>query len=168
MFHVERIFKKAILILAVAIAVCSCITQKGTVSVGEYVLVPHGKVTLGHDEGLTAFIFENNQRKRPFVQFVSDKYGVGVYQDVQYTVDLDGRRFTVYVYENDELNKYFDMTQFISTMNETDQNIVGSNAKFIGLSMTDENNQDCLADGSLYKTIATNYLNNLKYEFYSL
>jgi hypothetical protein len=145
----------------------SCITQRGTVSVGEYVLVPHGKTTLGNEQGLTAFIFENNQRKRPFVQFVSDKYGVGVYEDVQYSVDLESRRFTVYVYENDELNKYFDMTQFISTMGETQQNIIGSNARFIGLSITDDHNQDCLADGSLYKNIATTYLTNLKHEFYN-
>ncbi len=172
MFHVERkvksLFQKVVLFLMAIMLSTSCITQRGTVSIDEYILMPNGKPALGHKEGLTAFIFENNQRKRPFVQFVADKYGVGVYQDVEYNVDIDGRRFKVFVYENAELEKYFDMTQFITTMTEVEQNIVGSNAKFIGISMVDDQNQDCLADNSLYRNIAIKYLTNLKNEFYNL
>lgn len=170
-FHVERLlktFSRRGFLLLMAILAISCITQRGTVAIDQYVLVPNGKQTLGHDEGLTAFIFENNQRKRPFAQFVADEYGVGVYQDVEYNVDIDGRRFKVFVYENAELEKYFDMTQFITTMTEVEQNIVGSNAKFIGLSMVDDHNQDCLSDNSLYNNIAIKYLTNLKNEFYNL
>jgi hypothetical protein len=171
-FHVERILKtfsrRGFLLFMVVMLASSCVTQRGTVAIDEYALLPNGKQTLGHDEGLTAFIFENNQRKRPFVQFVADKYGVGAYQDVEYNVDLEGHRFKVYVYENAELQKYFDMTQFIATMTEVEENIVGSNAKFIGLSMVDDYNRDCLSDASLYKNIAIKYLTNLKNEFYNL
>ncbi|WP_143090395.1 hypothetical protein [Flavobacterium akiainvivens] len=169
----ERILKtlswKGFLVfLVVALCSASCITQRGNLQIVDYTLLPNGKQTLGHDEGLTAFIFENNPRKRPFVQFLADKYGIGTYEDVQYNVDLDGHTFTVYLYDTAELNKYFDMSQFMVTQNETDANIVGSTAKFLGLSIVDDYNQDCLLSNSLYQNIAVKYLLNLKNEYYNL
>jgi hypothetical protein len=172
-FHVERFLKtfairRLLLLAIVSILAVSCITQRRTVNIGEYVLLPNGLQTLGHDEGLTAFVFENNPQKPVFAQFVADKYGVGSYEEVSYKVDIDNRRFTVFVYDTALLNKYFDMSQFMVSTIETEPNIVGSAAPFIGLSIVDEHNQDCLTDASLYKNIAITYLTNLKNEYYNL
>jgi hypothetical protein len=173
LFHVEPILKTLfnrgfLVFITVAFLATSCITQRHTVEIQNYILLQKGKVVLGHPEGLTAFMFENSPRKIPFSQFVADKYQLPKYNDIEYTVDVDGNRFKVYVYENAEIEKYFDTSEFMVTKQENEANIKGSTAKFIALSMTDANNQDCLAENSLFKNIATKYLVQLKDEYNNL
>lgn len=143
----------------------SCITPRHTVEINEYILVPNGKPVLGHNNGLTAYVFENNQRKIPFQQFVGDKYKLGSYIDIDYYVTIEGTRFKVYIYENAELEKYFDVSQFMVSNVETDANVIGSKANFIAVSILDDHNNDALADTSLYQNIVINYLKNLVKEY---
>ncbi|MES2484564.1 MAG: hypothetical protein V4581_01250 [Bacteroidota bacterium] len=166
--YIKTLFKKGFLVFLVAITFASCIRPQHTVEIQDYVLMPNGKEVLGRDKGLTAFIFENNPRKIPFVQFIANKYNVGTYVDVSYDVDLDGHRFKVFVYENAELEKYFDMSQFMVTKAETEINIVGSTARFLGMSVINDYNEDCLDDNSLYKNITIAYLKNLTDEYNKL
>ena len=173
MFHVEQIkiktlFRKGFLVFLIIIVFTSCSTTRHSVEIQDYVLLPNGKEILGKEKGLNAFIFENNPRKIPFVQFAANKYGVGKYTDVSYWVTVDEYRFRVFVYDTDELQKYFDMGQFMVTKQETTQNIVGSTEKFIGLSMTTDANEDCLDQHSLFNKIAINYLKSLKDEYNNL
>jgi len=170
LFHVEPILKTLfnrgfLVFIMVALLSTSCITQRHTVEIENYILLEKGKVVLGHPDGLTAFMFENNPRKIPFNQFVADKYQLPKYVDVEYNIDIDGNRFKVYVYEYAEIEKYFDISDFMVTKQENEQNIKGTTAKFIALSMTDANNQDCLVENSLFKNIATKYLVQLKEEY---
>jgi hypothetical protein len=150
--------------LAMTLAI-SCITPRHTVEINSYVLMENGKEVLGKEKGLTAFIFENNQKKEPFVQFIANKYNIGTYTDVSYWVTVDGHKLKVFLYENAELEKYFDVSQFMVSNVETDANIVGSKAKFLAMSVISESNEDCLADNSLYKNITINYLEALKDEY---
>lgn len=145
--------------------VSSCITPRHTVEINDYILLPNGKQVLGREQGLTAFIFENNQRKMPFAQYVADKYKVGNYTDVAYWVTVDGHKLKVMVYENAELEKYFDTSMFMVSTVEPDANIVGSKANFIAISVINSTNDDCLADGSLYQNITIQYLRELKNEY---
>lgn len=172
MFHVEpnikTLFKKGFLVFLVIMSFASCIRPQHTVEIQNYVLMPNGKEILGRSKGLTAYIFENNRRKIPFVQFVANKYDVGTYVDVSYDVEVDGHRFKVFVYENAELEKYFDMSQFMVTKAETEVNIVGSTANFLGVSVINDYNEDCLEDNSLYKNIIIDYLKNLTDEYNNL
>lgn len=188
MFHVERFqfqsklnevkkslnkikglfLKQALLVFITALTLTGCGTARHMVEIEDYVLVGGGKKVLGKEEGLTTFIFENNPRKIPFVQFVADKYGVGSYRDVTYWTDFDGHRFKVLLYDYDELQKYFDMGQFMVTKQETDANVVGSKEQFIGLSVINNANEDCLAENSLFKQIAIKYLKELKEEYNNL
>jgi hypothetical protein len=161
-------FKHALLVFIGALLLSSCVTARHGVEIEDYVLVEGGKNILGKQEGLTAFIFENNPRKIPFVQFAADKYGVGSYKDVTYWVDYEGHRFKVLVYDYDDLNKYFDMGQFMVTKQETDVNVVGSKEHFIGLSIINNSNEDCLNDSSLFKQVAIEYLKKLKDEYNNL
>ena len=173
LFHVERIikalfYKGFLVFIVVALFLSSCIKPQHTIEIQDYTLLSNGKPIVGNTTGLTAFMFENNPRKIPFNQFVVDKYQLGSYNDVEYFVDIDGARFKVYLYENAELEKYFVLSDFMVTKQENEANIKGSTVMFIGLSMTDANNNDCLADNSLYRNIATNYLKKLKDEFNNL
>jgi len=144
----------------------SCSTPRQAIDVSDYILMPHGKEVLGN-KGLTAFIFENNPRKIPFNQFVAQKYELGTYADVEYWVTIDGNKFKVMVYENAELEKYFDTTTFIAANVEPDSAIVGSRAKFLAISVINSYNEDCLADNSLYKNTIITYLRDLKKEYYN-
>lgn len=171
MFHVKRnvktlIFKGFLLFIIVIIPV-SCITPRHMVEIQEYILLPDGKKVLGKEQGLTAFIFENKQSKMPFVQFIGQKYGIGNYVEVEYWVTLDGHKLKVMVYDNAELEKYFDTSAFMVSNFETEANIRGSKAKFLAISVTNSYNEDCLADGSLYQNIVVNYLRQLRNEYYN-
>lgn len=171
MFHVKPISKTLVskgffVFLLINLLFAGCGTQRQFVDVSDYVLMPNGKPILGHD-GLTAFIFENNPRKKPFQQFLADKYNIGNYRDIEYWVTIDGMRFKVMLYENSELEKYFDTTDFIAANVDNEVNVVGTTAKFIALSIINEYNEDCLAEGSLYQNIVIKYLRNLKKEYYN-
>jgi hypothetical protein len=169
MFHVKRFQKILISIAFAMIFACaffaSCIAPRHTVEINEYILIPNGKQVLGHDKGLTAYIFENNQRKIPFNQYVGDKYRSGSYSDIEYSVTLQGTRFKVYIYENAEVEKYFDIGQFMVSNVEADTNIMGSKARFIAVSVIDDYNNDALSEQSLYRNIVINYLRNLVKEY---
>lgn len=169
MFHVKHttktLFRRGFLLFFMLAFATSCITQRRTVEITDYILLNNGKEILGREQGLTAFMFENNPRNIPFQQFLADKYNVGSYRDVSYWVTVEGSRYKVFLYENAEVEKYFDTSEYIVTNAETDANIRGSMAKFICLSMINESNDDCLADDSLFQNIAVNYLKRLKDEY---
>ncbi|MGV3461682.1 MAG: hypothetical protein ACO1N9_14635 [Flavobacterium sp.] len=143
----------------------SCITPRHTIEINEYILMPNGKQVLGHEKGLTAYIFENNQRKIPFQEFIGDKYKLGSYSEIEYNIDLEGTRFKVYIYENAELEKYFDVSQFMVSNVEPESTIVGSKARFIAISVLDDHNNDAVSETSLYHNIVINYLRNLVKEY---
>jgi len=174
MFHVERfskiktLFNKGFLVFIAATLFTCCIQPRHTIEINDYVLVSGGKKVLGREQGLTAFIFENNPRKMPFVQFAADKYGVGSYKDVNYWVTYEGHKLKVLLYDLDELQKYFDMGQFMVTSHTTDVNVIGSKEHFIGLSVINESNEDCLDDSSLFKQVTLKYLKELKDEYNNL
>ncbi|MEL1246063.1 hypothetical protein AAEO56_17450 [Flavobacterium sp. DGU11] len=162
---IKTLFCKGLFVLLILMLSTSCITPRHTVEINSYVLMENGKEILGKEKGLIAFIFENNQRKMPFAQFVAYKYNLGTYTDVSYWVTVDGYRLKVFLYENAELEKYFDISQFMVSNVETEANIVGSKAKFLAMSVISESNEDCLADNSLYKNITIKYLEALKDEY---
>jgi len=172
MFHVELNFKslfyRGFLVFILLAMVSSCIRLQHSVEIEDYVLLQNGKEILGKQKGLTAFLFEGNQTKIPFQQFIDDKYSVGSYNDISYNITLQDYSFKVYVYEYAEIEKYFDVSQFMTTMNETDANIKGSTVKFIALSIVNNANEDCLEENSLYQQIAIKYLKSLKDEYYNL
>jgi hypothetical protein len=157
MFHVERNIKtlllKGFFVLSVSLLFSGCITPRHTVEIDDYILLQEGKEILGRDTGLTCFMFE--------------KYRLGATEEISYNIVLDEKRFKVFLYTNDELMKYFDLSQFMVSNVETEVNRVGSSANFIGLSVIDESNNDCLAASSLYQNLVIKYLKELKYEFNS-
>ena len=170
MFHVERfkistILKVVFVVFFLMMIPVSCVAPRATVQIADYTLLRGGKEILGKKEGLVAFVFENNQRKIPFVQFIANKYSLGKYYEVEYWVTIEGTKFKVYLYENAEIEKYFDTSAFTISNVEPDSAIVGSKANFLALSMVSESNEDCLAHGSLYQNIAIEYLLNLKREY---
>lgn len=168
MFHVERYIKtlavKGFLLFFISIVCIGCGINQPTVQINDYILMENGKEILDKERGLTAFIFENDQRKMPFVYYLADKYNICSYNDVSYWVTIEGQRFKVYLYDNAELEKYFVTSQFMVTNVETEATKV-SNVKFIALSMISDSNEDVLSDKSLFQGIAIKYLKDLKNEF---
>ncbi|MGQ2983679.1 hypothetical protein [Flavobacterium sp.] len=161
---IKTLSSKGFLVFLILILAVSCITPRHTVEINNFVLMDNGKEVLGREKGLTAFVFENNQSKMPFAQFLATKYNLGNYTDIAYWVTVDGHRLKVMLYTNDELEKYFDVSQFMVTNAETEVNTL-TKARFLALSVISEMNEDCLEDNSLYKNITIKYLERLKDEF---
>lgn len=171
MFHVKPSVKtltvKGFLLFLMLIFVpVGCATQRGSIPIDDYVLIPGGKEVLGKKEGLNAFVFENDQTKMPFSQFIGFKYNLPTYTEVEYWVTVDGHKLKVMIYENEELNKYFDMSVFMVRNVETEMNVRGTKANFIAVSVINDANEDCLADSSLYQSLVIKYLKDLKNEYY--
>lgn len=172
MFHVKQFFsdsiiKRIFLLIMFFLLPLSCVTPRQTIQISDYILLENGKKILGN-EGLTAFVFENNPRKIPFNQFLVNKFNLPKYIDVSFWVTIDGNRYQIFLYENHELEKYFKLSDYMVSNVEPDMNIIGSKAKFIGLSMISSYNEDCLKLNSLYQNIAIKYLKNLKDEYNNL
>jgi hypothetical protein len=162
---IKTIFMKGFFVFFIGFGFASCVTPRHTVEVGDYLLLDNGKEILGKEKGLTCFFFENNQRKQPIQQFLTYKYNVGSTENISYDIILEKTKFKVFLYTNDELVKYYDLSQFMVSNVETEVNRLGSTANFIGMSVIDEYNNDCLADGSLYQSIVLKYLKELKFEY---
>lgn len=172
MFHVERniktLFQKGFFMFLLLGVLQSCVSPRQAIDVSDYVLVENGKQIYGKEKGLTAFIFQNNPKQITFTQFLGNKYNLMKFTDIEYWVTLEGMKFKVFFYENDELNKYFDTTDFVASNAVPDSAVVGSKVKFLAISVVNEYNEDCLADSSLFKNIVINYLKDLKDEYNTL
>lgn len=171
MFHVERTLlapmnkgRFAIILLFFVLLSCGIAKQKYVID--DYTLVPNAKEILGN-KGLTAFVFENNKKIIPFQQFVTHKYKLDSYQEKEFWVTIDKEKYKIILYDNDELIKYINTSDFILANQDPAIVNVGSTADFIALSMITSRNEDCLAEGSLYENVAVKYLKQLKDEFLS-
>src|SRR5690606_21395560 len=169
MFHVERniktLFQRGFFLFLLVGIMQSCISQRQAVDVSDYILVENGKQIYGKEEGLTAFIFQNNPKQITFAQFLYNKYNLMKFTEIEYWVTLEGMKFKVFFYENDELNKYFDKSDFVASNVVPDSAVVGSKVKFLSITVVNEYNEDCLTDSSLFKNIVNNYLEEFKDEF---
>lgn len=169
MFHVELLNKtlnlKGFFLFLVFLFSVSCSTPRYAVDVSDYILVENGMKILGKEKGLTAFIFQNNPEKITFNQFLTQKYNLGTYINIEYWTVIDGMRFKIILYDNADLNKYFDTTDYIASNVVADDAVVGSKVKFLAISVINEVNEDCLADGSLFQNIVVKYLKDLKDEY---
>ncbi|MEE1897262.1 hypothetical protein GN157_15980 [Flavobacterium rakeshii] len=172
MFHVERkiktLFQRGFFLFLLFGVLQSCVTPRQAIDVSDYILVENGKQIYGKEEGLTAFIFQNNPKKVIFAEFLGNKYNLMKFTDIEYWITLEGMKFKVFFYENDEVNKYFDTTDYVASNVVSDSAVVGSKVKFLAISVVNEYNEDCLSDSSLFKNIVINYLKDLKDEYNNL
>ncbi|MDR6969456.1 hypothetical protein J2X31_003487 [Flavobacterium arsenatis] len=146
--------------------VLSCGITKQKYVIDDYTIVPNAKEVLGN-KGLSAFVFENNKKLLPFQQFITNKFKLDSYQEKEFWVTIDGDKYKIILYDNDELIKYINTSDFTLANQNPDVVNVGSTADFIALSMISSRNEDCLAEGSLYENIAVKYLKQLKDDYLS-
>lgn len=169
MFHVERTGrglittgKIAIIFLIFILSGCRGTVQRTTIP--DYLVLPNGKEILGN-KGLHAFIFENVQGKLTFTNFIMNKFKLNNYKETDFWITIDGEKYKLLIYDNSELEKYFVVSDFIIT-NLKPETLDEDAPKFIAISMISSTNDDCLDPKSIYYNIATNYLKNLKEEYY--
>src|SRR5690606_4225825 len=103
-----------------------------------------------------------------FNQYLLEKYHLPKLYDIEYDVVIENTRFKVMLYNQDEIDKYFDTTDYIASNVVPDDAVVGSHVRFLAISVTNDYGDDCLAENSLYKNIILKYLKDLKEEYYSL
>lgn len=158
----KRIFVISVFFLITA----SCGISKPKYVIEDYALVPNAKAILGND-GLTAFIFENNKKILPFQQFLVNKYNLQTYNQREIPFTINEQQFVLHMYDNDEITKYLNITDFVMKEQIPDVSKMGNQSDFIVLSVVSDMNEDCLKDNSLYQNIVIKYLKNLKQEYFS-
>lgn len=144
-----------------------CGGARQTIQIPDYILVPKGKEIVGNQEGLTAFIFENNTKNLPIEKFLSIKFKSENYFSTEYWVVIDKSKYKMFVYDNSDFEKYFNSANYSEVNLEPQNDQSDQQRKFIAISMINANNEDCLKDGSLFQNIAVNYLKKLKDEYYN-
>jgi len=171
MFHVERTLSalsiKGITVLMLLFFICiGCGGIKQNIQITDYILVPNGKEIMGND-GLTAFVFENNRKKLPIEQFLSEKFQTDNYSENEFWVTIDKEKYKLLVYDHAEFEKYFNSSNYAVINLEPENSRTEDIREFIAISMVNSYNEDCLADTSLFQNIAVKYLKNLKDEYYN-
>ncbi|WP_146171714.1 hypothetical protein [Flavobacterium magnum] len=155
---------KGIAIIFALLLTVSCASRYKTV-INDYVVLPEGKEVVGVKSGLHAFIFETLTKPTSFQAFLAERYPVDNFRAPEFWVTIDGSRYKILVYDNNELEKYFRVSEFIQTHFDTDPDN-SNRPKFIAISMINEYNEDCLEERSLYYNVAVNFLKTLKQDYY--
>lgn len=134
--------------------------------IDDYALVPNAKEILGN-QGLTAFVFENNKKILPFQQFLVGKFNLQTYNQREIPVLINDEKFILHVYDSDEIIKYINTVDFVMQTQIPDASKIGNQADFIVVSLVNSKNEDCLQENSLYQNIGIKYLKKLKEEYFS-
>ena len=171
MFHVERTLSRSVnkgryLLFLLFFLVISCGTIKPNVQIRDYILVPNGKEIIGN-KTLTAFIFENNKRQFPIEQYLSAKFNTDNLAQNEFWITIEKQKYKLIVYDYTEFEKYFNSSNYAVINLEPENVKIEDHRDFIAISMINSYNEDCLAEGSLYQTIAIKYLKKLKDEYYN-
>jgi hypothetical protein len=153
-------------ILVLSLLFVGCGIHRPQYTIDDYVLIPNAKKILGND-GLTAFVFENNKEILPFQQFLVNTFNLQTLNQREIPFTINDELFTLHVYDSDETVKYINTFDFVMKNQIPDSSKMGLQADFIVLSVTNKNNEDCLKDGLLYQNIVIKYLKNLKQAYFS-
>jgi hypothetical protein len=170
MFHVERNlrmteFKRMTATIFLFFLFTSCIGTRERTTIPDYLVLPNGKDFMDK-KGLNAFIFENLQDDFRFHDFLIDKFALSSIRENDFVITISGEKFKILVYDNNELEKYFRVSDFIIT-NQNPNPIDNDTPKFIAISLLSETNEDSLSEQSIFYNLAVNYLKKLKDEYNS-
>lgn len=143
-----------------------CGVQQGGYIIDDYLIVPtEVKNNIG-TKNLNVFVFENNLSTPPIEFFLVEKYKLETYQVREFWVTTDTKeRLYIKLLDKDETEKFLDLSQYGAKIQETKGNRDITQSKYLAISVTDENGDDCLSDKSLFYNVATKYLKNLKDEY---
>lgn len=143
-----------------------CGVQQGGYIIEDYLIVPTEATNTIGTKNLNVFVFENDLTTPPIELFLAEKYTLPTYQTREFWVTTDTKeRLYIKVLERDEIEKFLDLSQYGARIQETKGNRDITQSKYLALSVTDENGDDCLSDKSLFYNVATKYLKNLKDEY---
>ena len=168
MFHVERTLRSRIItgtiLVFAAFMIFGCASQRNRMTIPDYVILPNGKQVLG-TEPLHAFVFENTQNHIYFQKYLAAKFDLVNQEQKDIWVTINGTRYKLLVYENAELEKYFQVSDFIITAQHPQMEDKAPQANFFAISMLSERNEDCLSENSLLQNTAIQFLKNLKDDY---
>ena len=158
--------RRIVAFLFLLIVSVACGINKPKYTIEDYVLVPNAKEIIGN-KGLTAFVFENNKKILPFQQFLVSHFNLQTLNQREIPFTVNEVRFILHVYDADETVKYINTSDFVLKNQIPDVSKMGNQVDFIVLSVTNDKNEDCLKDDSLYQNTIIKYLKNLKEHYFS-
>ncbi len=155
---------KKSLIFFISLSLLNCGIARQRMEISDYLIYQKGKEIIGNDN-LNSFIFENDLKNIPFQQFLSAKFKSNSLQEREIKVTIEGGKYKLLFYDNDEFEKYIGNSNFAIKNQESESNKTGNQSKFIAISVINDKNEDCLSEQSLYQNIVVSYLKKLKDEY---
>lgn len=155
---------KKSLLFFIFLSLLNCGIARQRMEISDYLIYQKGKEIIGNDN-LNSFIFENDLKNIPFQQFLSAKFKSNSLQEREITVTIEGGKYKLLFYDNDEFEKYIGNSNFAIKNQESESNKTGNQSKFIAISVINDKNEDCLSEQSLYQNIVVSYLKKLKDEY---
>ncbi|HEX8563985.1 MAG TPA: hypothetical protein VF676_13495 [Flavobacterium sp.] len=150
-------------LLLLFLIVASCIGSRPATQISDYSVLPGGLEIAGGNP-LYAFVFENNTSES-IEKSLNERLQTKQYSNRKFDVSINGENFNLWLYDNAEFEKHFSTYNFVVVNLEPVRNETVSPRKFIAISMTGPNGEDCLAPNSLYNRVATDYLKSFKDEY---
>jgi len=145
---------------------CSCSVRQTGYIIDDYLIVPTEATNTIGSQNLCVFVFENDLTTPPMELFLSEKYNLSSYQTREFWVTTNTKdRLYIKILNRSETEKFLDLSQYGAKTQETKGNKDIRQGKYLALSVTDQNGEDCLSEKSLFYNIATQYLKNLKDEY---
>lgn len=167
MFHVEQ---KAVMRTAVGMTLIfcfflmsSCRPAQSRQVISDYVILRNGK-SIQSNTPLNAFVFEDKSEGYRFKEFVELKANA-IPTLHGLTVSIIGEPVTLAFYNNDELDKYFVLSDFIVSDLKPKTEALTHRSNFVAVSAVDSQNRDCLSESSLFYQATTDWLKKKKDEF---
>lgn len=161
-------FKKSIFyfLFSILFFLGGCGVQQGGYIIDDYLIVPSEATNSVGTKNLNLFVFENDLTTPPIEYFLAEKFTLPSYQVREFGITTDTKdKLNLKVLERDEVEKFLDLSQYGARVQETKGNRDITQSKYLALSLTDENGDDCLSEQSLFYNVATKYLKNLKDEY---
>lgn len=170
LFHVELhslkiLFFRCAVVLFCCAMTLSCGVARSKIEIHDYIVMPNG-MPISQTRTLNAFVFENDLNNQPFQDFVSNAFHSNSLRNKSVNFKMENVSLKLWFYDADDFERYFGSNTFVAINQENMANKTGNPNKFIALSVTTDDNQDCLIPENLLyqKTIA--YLKSLKYNYF--
>ena len=170
LFHVELhsfkpCFFRCVVVLFCFVMAPSCGVARSKIEIHDYIVMPNG-MPISNTKSLNAFVFENDLNNQPFQDFISNTFHSNSLVNKSVNFKIEDVNLKLWFYDADDFERYFPSNTFVAANQENVAQKIGNSNKFIALSVTTNDNQDCLIPENLLYQKTITYLKLLKLNYF--
>ncbi|XLS29248.1 hypothetical protein ACJD0Z_00160 [Flavobacteriaceae bacterium M23B6Z8] len=147
----------------------SCVTIKKAPEIEDYKVLDGRQFQKRNFTDRTAFVFQNDLKMVDFRGFLADKYELSSFKSTaRIPVEIDNISFELFVFTPEIKQQKINFIGAIINKNPEDVTIDEETYDYVGISVSREDDLDCLSENSIYHNLVRRYLENLKDEYFRL